>query len=163
MQANSPERVYHTETLTRVEGEGTLHLVVRGSDILDTRFKIWEAPRYFEAFIVGRHPDEVIDIVARIGGICPIAYQMGASYAFESIFGVKVDPQVRALRRLIYLGEWIESHPLHIYALHAPDFLGYMSAIDLAKDHRAVVEQGLQLKKVGNDIMTVLAAGRCTR
>ena len=158
MQANAPasQAVYHTETLTRVEGEGSLHLVVRGNDVLDARFKIWEAPRYFEAFIVGRHPDEVVDIVARICGICPIAYQMGASYAFESIFGVQVDPQVRALRRLIYLGEWIESHALHVYALHAPDFLGYMSAIDLAKDHRAVVEQGLQLKKVGNDIMTVL-------
>jgi len=158
MQANAPagEAVYHTETLTRVEGEGSLHLVVRGNDVLDARFKIWEAPRYFEAFIVGRHPDEVIDIVARICGICPIAYQMGASYAFEAIFGVVVQPQVRALRRLIYLAEWIESHPLHIYALHAPDFLGYMSAIDLAKDNRAVVEQGLQLKKVGNDIMTVL-------
>ena len=67
-------------------------------------------------------------MVARICGICPVAYQMSASHAFEDLFGVRIDPSSRALRRLFYCGEWIESHALHIYLLHAPDFLGYQSA-----------------------------------
>ncbi len=150
------ERSFRVEGITRVEGEGSLHLVVRGGEVTEARLKIFEAPRYFEQVVVGRHPDQVIDIVARICGICPEAYQMSAAGAFESIFGVQVDPQVRALRRLLYAGEYIESHALHVYLLHAPDFLGYASAIDLAKDHRAVVEQGLALKKVGNDLMAVV-------
>jgi sulfhydrogenase subunit alpha len=150
------ERSFRVEGITRVEGEGSLHLVVRDGAVTEARLKIFEAPRYFEQLVVGRHPDQVLDIVARICGICPEAYQMSAAGAFESIFGVEIDPQVRALRRLLYAGEYIESHALHVYLLHAPDFLGYASAIDLAKDHRGVVEQGLALKKVGNDLMAVV-------
>ncbi len=155
-EAPSFERSFRVEGITRVEGEGSLHLTVRDGEVTDARLRIFEAPRYFEQLVVGRHPDQVLDIVARICGICPEAYQMSAAGAFEAIFGVTVDPQVRALRRLLYAGEYIESHALHVYLLHAPDFLGYASAIDLAKDHRAVVEQGLALKKVGNELMAVV-------
>jgi sulfhydrogenase subunit alpha len=155
-EAPTSERTFRVEGITRVEGEGTLHLVVRGDEVVAARLEIFEPPRYFEKLVAGRTPDEVIDIVARICGICPIAYQMGAVHAFESIFGVSVDPEVRTLRRLLYCGEWIESHALHIYLLHAPDYLGYASAIDLARDHRDIVEQGLSIKKVGNEIMSLL-------
>jgi coenzyme F420-reducing hydrogenase alpha subunit len=150
------ERVYHVEELTRVEGEGRLHLRVRDGEVLEARLKIFEAPRYFERLVVGRTPDEVIDIVARICGICPIAYQLTAVHAFEAAFGITVDPPVRALRRLLYCGEWIESHALHIYLLHAPDFLGLPSAVELAKLDRTVVEQGLRLKRIGNDILAIV-------
>ena len=155
-EAPAFERSFRVEGITRVEGEGTLHLVVRDGEVTEARLRIFEAPRYFEQLVVGRDPDQVLDIVARICGICPEAYQMSAAGAFESIFGVTIDPQVRALRRLLYAGEYIESHALHVYLLHAPDFLGYPSAIDLAKDHRAVVEQGLALKKAGNELMAVV-------
>lgn len=142
--------------LTRVEGEGRLDLAVRDGVVTSAHLEIFEAPRYFERLVVGRTPDEVIDIVARICGICPVAYQMSAVHGFESLFGVRVDPQVRALRRLFYCGEWIESHALHIYLLHAPDFLGYPSAIELAADHGPVVERGLRMKKAGNRLVSVL-------
>jgi coenzyme F420-reducing hydrogenase alpha subunit len=81
---------------------------------------------------------------------------MSAVQALEDALGVKVTGALRDRRRLLYCGEWIESHVLHIYMLHAPDFLGYESAIEMAKDHRAVVERGLQLKKAGNEILRVL-------
>ena len=142
--------------LTRVEGEGRLDLAVRGGKVTSAHLEIFEAPRYFERLVVGRTPNEVIDIVARICGICPVAYQMSAVHGFEDLFGVAVDPQVRALRRLFYCGEWIESHALHIYLLHAPDFLGYPSAIELAADHGPVVERGLRLKKLGNRLVALL-------
>ena len=155
-QARTFERTFRVEGITRVEGEGSLHLLVRDGAVTEARLRIFEAPRYFEQLVLGRDPDQVLDIVARICGICPEAYQMSAAGAFESIFGVEVDPQVRALRRLLYAGEYIESHALHVYLLHAPDFLGYASAIDLARDHRAVVEQGLALKKTGNELMAAI-------
>jgi len=147
---------FEVAELTRVEGEGSLKLVVRDGEVVEAQLAIFEAPRYFEQLVVGRTPDEVIDIVARICGICPVAYQMSAVHAFEDLFGVTVDPAVRVLRRLLYCGEWIESHALHIYLLHAPDFLGYPSALEMAADHRDLVAQGLRLKRLGNRIIEVL-------
>jgi coenzyme F420-reducing hydrogenase alpha subunit len=144
--------------LTRVEGEGSLTLHVENGRVMQARLGIFEAPRYFERLVVGRTPDEVIDIVARICGICPVAYQMSAVHAFEQLAGIEVDAQVHALRRLFYCGEWIESHALHIYLLHAPDFMGYPSAIELARDRRDLVEQGLRLKRTGNRLVALLGA-----
>jgi coenzyme F420-reducing hydrogenase alpha subunit len=150
------ERVFEVGELTRVEGEGSLHLRVRDGEVVEARLGIFETPRYFEQIVVGRLPDEVVDIVARICGICPVAYQMSAVHAFEDLFRVQIDPSSRALRRLFYCGEWIESHALHVYLLHAPDFLGYPSAIDMAADHRPLVEQALRMKKAGNHLVAIL-------
>ena len=142
--------------LTRVEGEGSLRLKVRNGIVEQAHLEIFEAPRYFERLVVGRTPDEVIDIVARICGICPVAYQMTAVHAFEHGLGIEIDPAVRALRRLLYCGEWIESHALHVYLLHLPDFMGYPSALDMAHDHRAAVEAGLTLKRAGNQLVELI-------
>jgi sulfhydrogenase subunit alpha len=150
------DREYRVGYITRVEGEGSLSLRVRGSEVVEARLRIFEAPRYFERLVVGRTGDEVIDIVARICGICPVAYQMSAVHAFEDLYRIEIDPSVRALRRLLYCGEWIQSHALHVYLLHAPDFLGYPSALAMAADHRAIVEQGLAIKRVGNLLISAI-------
>jgi coenzyme F420-reducing hydrogenase alpha subunit len=151
-----PSRTIKVDYLARVEGEGALYLKIKGERVEEVKLKIFEPPRFFEAFLRGRSYSEVPEIVARICGICPIAYQMSAVHALEDAFGVKVDGQLRALRRLIYCGEWIASHALHIFMLHAPDFLGYQDAIQMAKDHPEIVQRGLRLKKTGNEIMTLI-------
>ncbi len=152
-------RKIKVDYLARVEGEGALYVKIKNDVVVDLQFKIFEPPRFFEAFLRGRAFGEATDITARICGICPIAYQMSAVHAMEDAFGVKVEGQLRALRRLIYCGEWIESHVLHIYFLHAPDFLGYPDAIQMAKDHPDLVRRALQLKKIGNEIVA-LVGGR---
>src|SRR5574341_2584691 len=149
-------RTIKVDYLARIEGEGALHVKVKDRTVQEVKLRIFEPPRFFEAFLRGRSYEEAPDITARICGICPIAYQMSAVHAMEDAFGVKVEGQLRALRRLLYCGEWIESHALHVYMLHAPDFLGYEDAIQMAKDHPEVVKQGLRLKKSGNAIMTLL-------
>ncbi len=155
-RAPKKTRKITVETLARVEGEGALDLRVRGGKVTQAHLRIYEPPRFFEALLRGRRFTEAPDITARICGICPIAYQMSACHAMEQICGVTVGGALRELRRLIYCGEWIESHALHIYLLHAPDFLGYASAIHMAADHADLVRQGLALKKVGNDILDVV-------
>ncbi len=142
--------------LARVEGEGAMFVKIDGREVTECELRIFEPPRFFEAFLRGREYAEAPDITARICGICPIAYQMSAVHAMEDAFGVSVDGTLRDLRRLIYCGEWIESHVLHIYMLHAPDFLGYASAIEMAKDHPEVVQRGLRLKKIGNALLSVV-------
>ncbi len=149
-------RTIRVNTLARVEGESALYIKMVGERVVDVKLKIYEPPRFFEAFLKGRHFSEAPDITARICGICPIAYQMSAVHAIERAFGIRIDPAVRLLRRLFYCGEWIESHTLHVYMLHAPDFLGYQDVIAMARDHRAVVERALRLKKIGNRIVTLL-------
>jgi sulfhydrogenase subunit alpha len=155
-EETSQTRTISVGTIARVEGEGALRVTVKDGSVQDVELKIFEPPRFFEAFLQGRHYDEVPDIVARICGICPVAYQMSAVHAIEQIFGLRVDGALRDLRRLIYCGEWIESHALHVFMLQAPDFLGYDSGIAMAKDHASLVTRGLRLKKAGNAIMTLL-------
>ncbi len=142
--------------LARVEGEGGLFVRIRDQRVTEVKLNIFEPPRFFEAFLRGRKFSEAPDITARICGICPVAYQMSACHAAEEAFGVHIEGPLRELRRLLYCGEWIESHALHIYMLHAPDFLGYEDVIQMAKDHPEAVQRGLRLKKIGNQIMTLL-------
>jgi len=149
-------RTIRVETLARVEGEGRLHVKVKGERVTEARLEIFEPPRFFEALLRGRDFREAPDITARICGICPVAYQMSAVHALERALGVEVEERIRALRRLLYCGEWIESHALHVVLLHAPDFLGYQDAIAMARDHREAVQRGLRLKKAGNAVIALL-------
>jgi coenzyme F420-reducing hydrogenase alpha subunit len=149
-------RTIRVETLTRVEGEGGLTLRVHNGQVQAVELNIYEPPRLFEALLRGRALEEAPDITARICGICPVAYQMSAVHALESALGVTISPEIRRLRRLLYCGEWIESHALHIYLLHAPDFFDCPSGIELAQRFPDEVRRGLRLKKHGNAIMEVL-------
>ena len=150
---NPATRTLNVGTLTRVEGEGALHVKLKGGALESVQLNIYEPPRFFEAFLRGRAHTEPPDLTARVCGICPVAYQVSSCNAIEDACGVEVDEELVALRRLLYCGEWIHSHVLHIYLLHAPDFLGYSDIIGMARDHAQVVERGLSLKKAGNQLM----------
>jgi len=157
MSETSRTRTIRTDYLARVEGEGGMYVKLDGRRVDEVKLRLYEPPRFFEAFLRGRSFTEVPDITARICGICPVAYQMSSARAMEDACGVRIDDgPIRDLRRLIYCGEWIESHSLHVYMLHAPDFLGYPGAIEMARDHREIVEQGLRMKQAGNALMTVI-------
>jgi coenzyme F420-reducing hydrogenase alpha subunit len=143
--------------LARVEGEGALHVRVEDGDVTDVRLEIYEPPRFFEALLRGRPYSDAPDITSRICGICPIAYQVSAINAMEDALGVEVPESIRALRRLIYCGEWLESHGLHAFMLHAPDFLGYEGAIEMARaEHPEPVERGLRIKRAGNEVLRTI-------
>lgn len=156
MTTDRTTRRITVDYMARVEGEGSLDLHIEGDRVTAARLGIFEPPRFFEAFLRGRGFAETPDIVARICGICPVAYQMSAVHALENAFGVRVEGQLRALRRLLYCGEWIGSHALHVVMLHAPDFVGYPDAIRMAADHGERVRSALGLKKAGNSIIRLL-------
>jgi coenzyme F420-reducing hydrogenase alpha subunit len=149
-------KTIRVDLIARVEGEGALDLHVRDGKVTSAKLKIFEPPRFFEAMLRGRGFTEAPDITARICGICPVAYQMTSVHAMEDALGIKVTGQLRSLRRMLYCGEWIESHALHVVMLHAPDFLGYPDGIQMAGAHGDAVRRGLALKKAGNELMSLL-------
>jgi len=149
-------RTITVDVLARVEGEGALTLVLDGATVVDAKLRLFEPPRLFEAMMRGRACTEAPDITARICGICPVAYEMSACHAIEDALGVQVGGALRELRRLLYCGEWIESHVLHMVMLHAPDFLGFPDAITLARHHPERVRGSLAIKKAGNAIVAAL-------
>ena len=154
--SNAETRTIRTEALARVEGEGAMQVRIRDGEVENVELQIYEPPRFFEAFLRGRDFKEVPDITARICGICPVAYMTSAFNAMEDAVGAEVSEGIRVLRRLMYCGEWIESHALHVFLLHAPDFLGFESAWAMARDHREVVEGGLRIKAMGNDLLRTI-------
>jgi coenzyme F420-reducing hydrogenase alpha subunit len=139
--------------LARVEGHGALELDIEGGRVAHLALRIFEPPRFFEKLLEGRSFEDVPDIVARICGICPVAYQMSAVHALERIFGTPAGAWLRAMRRVLYCGEWIESHALHIHLLAAPDFLGFRDALAMAAAHPEVLNRGLALQALGNEII----------
>ncbi len=149
-------RTIQVDELSRVEGEGALFVRIKDGEIEECKFKIVEPPRFFEAFLRGRDYQEVPDITARICGICPMAYLMGAQQAMENALNLEVTPEIRDIRRIMYCGEWIASHVLHAAMLHAPDFLGLDDVLKLAETNKQVVKDALRLKKLGNDILEVI-------
>lgn len=142
--------------LTRVEGEVALHVVLTDGHVESVELDVYEPPRFFEALLRGRAFTEPPDITARICGICPVAYQVSACNAIEAACGVTLDAELLALRRLLYCGEWINSHALHVHLLHLPDFLGHPDAMSMAREHPDVVQRGLNLKRAGNRVVEVL-------
>ncbi len=148
----------HVPVLTRVEGEGALDLRIENGEITELRLRIFEPPRYFEKFLEGHSYTEVPDMVARICGICPVAYQATAVQALEKLFGVELDPWAQAMRRVFYCGEWIQSHSLHIHLLAAPDYFGCNSAIELARIAPDEVRRGLRIQALGNELMELFGA-----
>ncbi|HEY1348145.1 MAG TPA: Ni/Fe hydrogenase subunit alpha [Ktedonobacteraceae bacterium] len=150
------QKTIKVDALARVEGEGAFYVKIHKNTVTQAHLHIFEPPRFFEAFLRGRACGEAPDITARICGICPVAYQMSAVQAIEQAFGVQVGAQLSALRRLMYCGEWIESHTLHVYMLHAPDFLGYPDVMHMAQDTPDIVKRGLQMKRAGNALIALL-------
>ncbi len=156
MTLASGSHVLRVDTLARVEGEGGMQVIVSDGQVRSVHLRIFEPPRFFEGLLRGRAHTEPPDLTARICGICPVAYQMSACLAIEDACGVTVPEEIRILRRLLYCGEWIESHALHVFLLHAPDLLGYDGALEMARDHRELVEGALRMKRVGNDLMAAV-------
>ncbi len=148
-------KTIHVPSLARVEGEGGIFIEIRQGAPTQVHVTIHEAPRFFEAFLVGRPHEDVPDFTARICGICPVAHQMSSAHALEKAFGILLEKPLRDLRRLLYCAEWIESHALHMYLLNGPDFYGLDSAWG-SKTYQPILVRGIQFKKLGNELLALL-------
>ena len=139
-----------------MEGHGGITVEMEGDTVTNVRFDVFEGSRLLEPLLRGRRYDEVATILSRICAICSVAHALTSLKATELAFGVRVSSQTELLRELMYRGESIESHALHLFLLAVPDYLNYPSATALAVDKPAAVLLGLRLKKLGNLIQETI-------
>jgi sulfhydrogenase subunit alpha len=140
--------------LARVEGETALRVELDGQPFV--QLKIFEPPRFFEGFLVGRRYDEVGDIVSRICGICPVSHMTTAILALEKAAGIEVSGQTTVLRRLSSLSQIIASHLVHLYTLALPDYYGYPGIVQMREDFGAQIGRFLHLKSVVNRLTDII-------
>jgi len=157
-EVNVNVNVHH---LTRVEGHGDIIVDVKNGEIVKCEWQVVEAPRFFEAMLRGRPYYEASHITSRICGICSVGHATASLQATETALGVDVSEQTELLRKLMFHGEMIDSHVLHVYMLVAPDFLGVGSVLPLAASHPEVVKRALRIKKLSGDLCAMVA-GRHT-
>ncbi len=147
--------------LTRVEGHGNIVVDVKNGELVKCELQIVEAPRFFEAMLRGRPYYEASHITSRICGICATGHATASLRATEHALGVEISEQTELLRKLVFHGEIIDSHVLHVYMLVAPDFLGVGSVLPLASSHPEVVKRALRIKKLSGDLCAMVS-GRHT-
>jgi sulfhydrogenase subunit alpha len=143
--------------LARVEGETAFVVELNGAPFL--QLKIFEPPRFFEGFLVGRRYDEVGDLVARICGICPVSHMTTAILALEKAAGIAVSEQTTTLRRLFSISQIVASHLVHLYALALPDYHGYPGIVGMQDRCGEPIARFIRLKNVIN-LLTGLIGGR---
>jgi len=154
------EKIIKVDYIARVEGQGAINLnITKDGKIENLQFKIFEPPRFFESFLVGRKYNELMELTSRICGICPVAHQITTLRAVENAMNIDPTDQTKDLRKLIAISAHIQSNVLSMYFLSLPDLMGYESIIAMGKNHTDIVKRGLKLKKLGNDI-TQLIGGR---
>jgi sulfhydrogenase subunit alpha len=153
MHENLNINVHH---MARVEGHGNIVLNMKDGTIEDLRLDIVESPRFFEAFVVGRHYRDVPHVTSRICGICSVGHTMASVRAVENALGMEVSENVKKIRKLLHDAAFLQSHVLHAYFLVAPDVLGVGSVIPLAESHPDVVKMALRMKKFTNDVCDAL-------
>jgi coenzyme F420-reducing hydrogenase alpha subunit len=147
--------------LTRVEGHGNIVVDVEHGELKKCEWQIVEAPRFFEAMLRGRPYYEASHITSRICGICSVGHATASLRATENALGVAISEQTELLRKLLFHGEMLDSHVLHVYMLVAPDFFGAGSVLPLAASHPEVVLRALRIKKLSGDLCAAIA-GRHT-
>ena len=147
--------------LTRVEGHGDIVIDVKNGELVKCEWQVVEAPRFFEAMLRGRPYYEASHITSRICGICATGHATASLRATENALGVEVSEQTELLRKLVFHGEIIDSHVLHVYMLVAPDFFGVGSVLPLASSHPEVVLRALRIKKLSGDLCAMVS-GRHT-
>lgn len=151
------EKSVTVDYVSRVEGQGALNIQVSADgEVKEAQLRIFEPPKFFESFLVGRKFDEVMELTSRICGVCPVAHQITALRAVENAMGITVSDQTRDLRKLFALSAHINSNVLNMYFFAVPDLLGYESAVAMIKDYPHIVKRGLKLKKLGNDLTDLI-------
>jgi len=147
--------------LPRVEGHGDIRISVKDGKLIDAKWAVVETPRFFEAMVKGLSAERVPFLTSRICGICSISHSLASIRTLERAMQITPPEPARIIRLLAMHGETLQSHALHLFFLAAPDFMDTPSVVPLLHSHPEVVEAGLMLKELGNEL-SIATCGRAT-
>jgi sulfhydrogenase subunit alpha len=142
----------HIDYLSRVEGETSVIVKLGRETPEEIRLNIFEAPRFFEGFLVGRRYDEVGDIVSRICGICPISHMTTALQAVEDAMGIVTSPRTKKLRRLMCIAQMAASHIIHLYMLALPDYHDHPGFLTMVPEFGEQAKNFILMKEAVNAV-----------
>jgi NAD-reducing hydrogenase large subunit len=151
------------DPVTRIEGHAKISIFLDDSGhVSDAEFHVVEF-RGFEKFCEGRPFSEMPGITPRICGICPVSHLLASAKAGDAIMAVAIPPAADKLRRLLNLGQLVQSHALSFFHLSAPDFiLGWDSppakrnVFGLIAADPDLARAGIRLRQFGQEIIEVL-------
>ncbi|MDV3103826.1 NADPH-dependent hydrogenase/sulfhydrogenase 1 subunit alpha [Thermococcus waiotapuensis] len=144
--------------IARVEGKGGVEIVVGEDGVKEVKLNIIEGPRFFEAITIGKKVEEALAIYPRICSFCSAAHKLTAVEAAEKAIGFTPREEIQALREVLYIGDMIESHALHLYLLVLPDYLGYSSPLKMVDEYKKEIGIALDLKNLGSWMMDELGS-----
>ncbi|ALV61917.1 Sulfhydrogenase II subunit a [Thermococcus sp. 2319x1] len=144
--------------IARVEGKGGIEIVTSDEGVKEVKLNIIEGPRFFEAITIGKKLEEALAIYPRVCSFCAASHKLTALEAAEKAIGFTPRPEIQDLRELLYMGDTIESHALHLYLLVLPDYLGYSSPLAMVDKYKKEIEYAMALKNIGSKIMDYLGS-----
>ncbi len=144
----------NVDHVARVEGHGDIRVVIADGKVESVQMRVVEPARLFESMVRGRSYREVSYVASRICGICSATHVVTDLKAVEDAFGVEVSERTKDLRELMVYGSYIQNHATHLFVFAAPDFIGQESVFPLAETNRALFDQALGLKALGNELST---------
>jgi NAD-reducing hydrogenase large subunit len=151
------------DPVTRIEGHAKISIFLDDAgNVSDAEFHVVEF-RGFEKFCEGRPYTEMPGITQRICGICPVSHTLASAKAGDALMAVNIPPAADKLRRLMNLGQFIQSHALSFFHLSAPDFLlGWdtpqpkRNVFGLIASNAGLARAGIRLRQFGQEIIEVL-------
>ncbi|MDO8740778.1 MAG: Ni/Fe hydrogenase subunit alpha [Candidatus Woesearchaeota archaeon] len=153
METNHTIKLNH---IAKIEGHAKLNIRIENGRVEKAKIETFEGARFFEDIIKNRKYGDAPVLTSRICGTCSPSHLVTSLKAVEDAFNVKVSEQTKLLRELLVLGSYLQNHTLHLYFLSLPDYLGFDSAIEMASKHPKEVERALKIKKIGNEIVSII-------
>ncbi len=144
--------------IARIEGKAGIEVLLENDNLKEIKINVFEGPRFFEAITLGKPVEEAIAIFPRVCSFCAAAHKITAIQAAENALNIKPSKQTEILRELMYIGDQIESHTLHLFLLALPDFLGYLDAFSMSNKYPNEVKSALRLKDIGAKIQILLGS-----
>lgn len=149
-------RTIKLDHITKIEGHAKLTLKIEKNNLKKVKLDVYESARFFESLVLCRRYDQLSPLTSRICGTCSPSHAITSLLATENAYNIKVSEQTKTLRDLLMYGTIIQNHAMHLYLLVLPDYFGYESAIEMASKYKKEVLIGLSIKKLGNELVTVV-------
>ena len=142
--------------IAKIEGHASFTADIVRGDIKAAKIKIEEGARLFEGIMRDRKDVEIAELGSRICGVCSVVHTFTGFKALEDAYRIKVEEPALSLRKLMMLGQLINSHSLHLFFFSLSDFFGFKSDLELINAYPEKTHDAIKIRDVGNKIVEII-------